>query len=67
MIRTETIKGTGIRQRVIGSRITVSAFVFHLTVGIVVAGFAEDAQLWNAEHRVPAHVETHRATPLKSF
>lgn len=67
MIRAKAIKGAGIRLRVIGSGIVVVTSVFDLTVGVIVTGLSENAQLWYAEHRVPAHVITHGAAPLKSF
>lgn len=64
MIRAEAVKGAGIRFRVIGPRIPRW---LHLAVRVIVARLPENAQLWNAEHRVPAHVITHRGAPLKSF
>lgn len=67
MIRAETIKGAGIRFRVIGSRIPVPGPRLHLTVRVVIAGLPENAQFWNAEHRVPAHVVTHGSAPLEPF
>lgn len=67
MIRTETIKGAGIWYRVIGSRVFVPGIGFDPTVGVVIARLSENAQFWNAEHRVPAHVVTDRGAPLKPF
>lgn len=67
MVRTETVQGAGVRFRVVRPWILVMNAVFIQTVGVIVAGLAEDGQVRDALHGVPAHVVADGGAPLKAL